>query len=85
MPFAFSYIVNASRFLMLGDYDYYYLTQHGDNPDEPAHLSRRANTPKTRIERDEPILRSMLAALRTATFSNPNGGRSSPASFCPGS
>ena len=66
VPFAFSYIANAARFLMLGDYDYYYLTQHGDNPDEPAHLSRRANTPKTRIERDEAILRSMLAALHTS-------------------
>jgi Glycosyl transferase family 2 len=68
VPFAFTYIANASRFLMLGDYDYYYLTQHGDNPDEPAHLSRRANTPKTRIERDEAILRSMLAALHTCNL-----------------
>ena len=28
---------------MVGGYDYYYLTQHGDNPDEPPHLSRRAD------------------------------------------
>ena len=53
---------------MLGGYDYYYLTQHGDNPDEPPHLSRRANTPLARLERDERILRSMLAALRTSTM-----------------
>ncbi len=66
VSFAFSYILNASRFLMLGGYDYYYLTQHGDNPDEPAHLSRRAKTPEALIEKNERILRSMLTALRTS-------------------
>ena len=64
VSFAFSYILNASRFLMLGGYDYYYVIQHGGNPNEPAHLSRRANTPEALIERDERILRSMLTALR---------------------
>jgi predicted ATPase len=32
VSFAFSYILNAARFLMLGGYDYYYLTQHAGNP-----------------------------------------------------
>ena len=68
VSFAFSYILNASRFLMLGAYDYYYLTQHGDNPDEPAHLSRRAKTPEALIEKNERILRSMLTALRESTL-----------------
>jgi glycosyltransferase involved in cell wall biosynthesis/predicted O-methyltransferase YrrM len=66
VTFAFSYILNAERFLMLGGYDYYYLTQHTDNPDEPAHLSRRAKTPKALIEKNERILRSMLSALRAS-------------------
>jgi predicted O-methyltransferase YrrM len=64
VSFAFSYILNAKRFLMLGGYDYYYLTQHADNPNEPAHLSRRAKTPEALIEKNERILRSMLTALR---------------------
>ena len=68
VSFAFSYILNAERFLMLGGYDYYYLTQHADNPNEPAHLSRRAKTPKALIERNERILRSMLTALRTSNL-----------------
>jgi glycosyltransferase involved in cell wall biosynthesis len=68
VSFAFSYIANAARFLMLGGYDYYYLTQHGGNPNEPAHLSRRANTPETLIEKDEWILRSMLTALRKSNL-----------------
>ena len=68
VSFAFSYILNATRFLMLGGYDYYYLTQHADNPDEPAHLSSRANTPKALIERNERILRSMLTALRKSNL-----------------
>lgn len=66
VSFAFSYIVNAERFLMLGGYDYYYLTQHADNPNEPTHLSRRAKTPEAQIEKNERILRSMLTALRTS-------------------
>jgi glycosyltransferase involved in cell wall biosynthesis len=64
VSFAFSYILNATRFLMLGGYDYYYLTRHAGNPKEPAHLSRRANTPEALIEKNERILRSMLTALR---------------------
>src|SRR5215204_2836067 len=64
LTFSFSYILNAARFLMLGGYDYYYLTQHADNPDEPAHLSRRVRTPRALIEKNERILRSMLTALR---------------------
>jgi hypothetical protein len=68
VSFAFSYILNAARFLMLGGYDYYYLTQHADNPNEPAHLSRRANTPEARIDKNERILRSMLAALRKSSI-----------------
>ncbi len=68
VSFAFSYILNAARFLMLGGYDYYYVIQHGGNPNEPAHLSRRANTPEALIERDERILRSMLTALRKSNL-----------------
>ncbi len=64
VTFAFSYILNATSFLMLGGYDYYYLTQHAHNPNEPAHLSRRACTPAARIEKNERILRSMLTSLR---------------------
>jgi glycosyltransferase involved in cell wall biosynthesis/predicted O-methyltransferase YrrM len=66
VSFAFSYILNAERFLMLGGYDYYYLTQHAGDPNEPAHLSRRANTPEAIIEKNERILRSMLTALRNS-------------------
>ena len=66
VAFAFSYILNATRFLMLGGYDYYYVTQHAGNPNEPAHLSRRARTPEALIEKNERILRSMLNALRSS-------------------
>jgi glycosyltransferase involved in cell wall biosynthesis len=68
VSFAFSYILNASRFLMLGGYDYYYLTRHVGDPNEPAHLSRRAKTPEAIIERNERILRSMLTALRKSNL-----------------
>jgi len=64
VAFAFSYLVNAQRFLMLGGYDYYYLIRHADNPHEPGHLSRRSRAPKAVIEKNERILRAMLAALR---------------------
>jgi hypothetical protein len=63
VSFAFSYILNASSFLMLGGYDFYYLTRHADNPNEPAHLSRRASTPQAMIDKNERILSSMLTAL----------------------
>jgi len=68
VSFAFSYILNAARFLMLGGYDYYYLTRHAGNPKEPAHLSRRDNTPEALIEKNERILRSMLTALRKSNL-----------------
>jgi hypothetical protein len=51
---------------MLGGYDYYFLIRHAGNPDEPAHLSRRAKTPDAKIEKNERILSSMLTALRTS-------------------
>ena len=66
VSFAFSYIVNAERFLMLGGYDYYYLIEHADNENEPVHLSRRAKTATALIEKNERILRSMLTTLRTS-------------------
>jgi glycosyltransferase involved in cell wall biosynthesis/predicted O-methyltransferase YrrM len=68
VAFAFSYILNAARFLMLGGYDYYYLMRHAGNPKEPAHLSRRAKTPEALIEKNERILRSMLMALRKSNL-----------------
>jgi glycosyltransferase involved in cell wall biosynthesis len=68
VSFAFSYVLNAARFLMLGGYDYYYLTQHTGDLKEPAHLSRRANTPEALIEKNERILRSMLGALRKSNL-----------------
>jgi glycosyltransferase involved in cell wall biosynthesis len=64
VAFSFSYVLNAKHFVMLGGYDYYYLTQHGGNPNEPGHLSRRADTPEAVIEKNERILRNMLTALR---------------------
>ncbi|SEP58943.1 glycosyltransferase family 2 protein [Microlunatus flavus] len=63
VTFAFSYILGASRFLMLGGYDYYYLTRHAGNPEEPPHLSRTANTAKRLIDKNHRILTSMLADL----------------------
>ncbi len=64
LSFAFSYLLHASRFLKLGGYDFYYLTQHGGNPNEPGHLSRSAKTPEALIDKNERILRSMLTALK---------------------
>lgn len=71
ISFAFSYILDASRFLMLGSYDYYFLTRHADDPNEPPHLSRRANTAERQIDKNFRILRSMLAALRTSSLPEP--------------
>lgn len=68
VSFAFAYILNASRFVMLGGYDYYYLTRHAGNPNEPAHLSRRASTPAAQIEKNHRILASMLADLRASSL-----------------
>jgi glycosyltransferase involved in cell wall biosynthesis/predicted O-methyltransferase YrrM len=68
VAFAFSFILNAGRFLMLGGYDYYYLTQHAENSNEPAHLSRRAKSPEALIEKNERILSSMLTALRKSSL-----------------
>jgi len=64
ISFAFSYLLNASRFLMLGSYDYYFLTRHAGDPSEPPHLSRRANTAERQIDKNYRILRSMLTDLR---------------------
>lgn len=64
ISFAFSYLLNASRFLMLGSYDYYFLTRHAGDPSEPPHLSRRANTAERQIDKNFRILRSMLTDLR---------------------
>lgn len=66
LSFAFSYIINAKRFVMLGGYDYYYLTQHLRNPSEPAHLSKRNRTPQGLIDKGERILRSMLESMTTS-------------------
>lgn len=71
VSFAFAYILNAASFLVLGGYDYYYLTEHADDPNEPVHLSRRANTARARIKKNERILRSMLTALGTSTLPEP--------------
>lgn len=68
IAFAFSYIVNAERFLMLGGYEYYYLTQHAGNVREPAHLSSSANAPPARIEKNQRILTSMLQTLRRSSL-----------------
>lgn len=67
VSFAFAYLLRAQRFLMLGGYDYYYLTQHGGNPNEPGHLSR-PKSPAALIEKNERILRGMLTALRDAAL-----------------
>ena len=64
ISFAFSYILNAQRFLMLGGYEYYFLTQHGGNPNEPRHLSRRASSAEALIEKNHRILHSMVRDLR---------------------
>ncbi|GAB3926819.1 hypothetical protein GCM10011575_08500 [Microlunatus endophyticus] len=64
VAFAFAFILRASRFVYLGSYDYYFLTQHADDPTEPAHLSRRANAPAANIEKSYRILEAMIEALR---------------------
>lgn len=73
LAFAFAFIVNAARFLMLGDYDYYYLVKHSGNPDEPGHLSRRARTPESIIRKFERILRDMLTALDASGLPDDEG------------
>jgi glycosyltransferase involved in cell wall biosynthesis len=69
ISFAFSYLLNASRFLMLGDYGYYYLTQHGGDPNEPRHLSRRASSAPALIEKNHRILASMIRDLNASGLS----------------
>jgi len=71
ISFAFSYLVDASRFVMLGGYDYYFLTRHADDPNEPPHLSRRANTAERQIDKNFRILRSMLTALHGCGLPEP--------------
>ncbi len=66
LAFAFSFIVHASTFLMLGGYDYYHLTLHRGNSSEPGHLSMRANQPPALIAKYERILTVMLAALSSS-------------------
>lgn len=68
VSFAFSYLLNASTFLMLGGYDYYFLTRHAGDPNEPVHLSRRASTPAALIEKNHRILASMLSDLHRSTL-----------------
>jgi hypothetical protein len=66
--FAFSFLVNAERFLMLGGYEYYYLVHHKGDPAEPMHLSQRSRTAKARIQKNERILGAMLDALRKSSL-----------------
>ena len=66
ISFAFSYVLGASRFLMLGGYDYYHLTQHGGNPNEPVHLSRLASNAAALVEKNHRILASMVRDLATS-------------------
>ncbi len=73
VAFAFSYILSADRFLVLGGYDFYRLTQHGEDPNQPVHLSRTADHSDALIEKNERILRRMLAALRACEL--PEGER----------
>lgn len=61
--FAFSFLLNAQRFLMLGGYDYYHLIHHEGVAGEPEHLSQRTRTATARIEKNERILGAMLDAL----------------------
>ena len=68
VAFAFAFILRASRFVYLGGYDYYFLTQHGNDPTEPPHLSRRANAPAANIEKSYRILEAMIEALRDSTL-----------------
>ena len=86
ISFAFSYLLNASRFLMLGSYDYYFLTRHAGDPSEPPHLSRRANTAERQIDKNYRILRSMLdrpARVRAARGRAEGRARSrSPSPAC---
>jgi len=71
ISFAFSYILEAERFLMLGGYDYYFLTQHGGNANEPRHLSRRASSAPALIEKNHRILASMVRDLRRSHLTGP--------------
>jgi glycosyltransferase involved in cell wall biosynthesis len=68
VAFSFPFILGASRFLMLGGYDFYRLTQHTDDPNQPAHLSQTADNPDALIAKNERILRVMLSALRAGSL-----------------
>jgi glycosyltransferase involved in cell wall biosynthesis len=63
VAFAFAFILAARRFLVLGDYDYYFLTGHSGDASEPPHLSRSANTVGRLLAKNHRILTSMLADL----------------------
>ena len=56
---------------MLGGYDYYFLTQHGGNANEPRHLSRRASSPPALIEKNHRILASMVRDLGRSALPGP--------------
>ncbi|GAA1431149.1 hypothetical protein GCM10009616_17580 [Microlunatus lacustris] len=66
LRFAFSYLLNAERFLVLGGYDFYHLTHHKGDPTEPAHLSQRSRTARARIQKNERILGAMLQSLHAS-------------------
>ena len=68
VAFSFPFILGASRFLMLGGYDFYRLTQHTDDSSQPAHLSQTADHPDAMIAKNERILRVMLTALRASSL-----------------
>ena len=70
VAFSFPFILGASRFLMLGGYDFYRLTQHTDDPNQPAHLSQTADNPDALIAKNERILRVMLTALRASSLAD---------------
>ena len=68
VTFAFSFILAARRFLLLGDYDYYFLTGHTGDASEPPHLSRSANTAARLAAKNHRILVSMVADLHRSTL-----------------
>ncbi len=71
VTFAFRFLLDANAFLMLGGYDFYYLTRHTGDSREPAHLSMRARSPQARFAKNERMLGSMIAALQTSEVPAP--------------
>jgi hypothetical protein len=68
VSFAFSYILNTRGSSYSANTIATTLTQHADNPMEPALLSRRANRPEALIDKNEQILRSMLTIIRKSSL-----------------